>query len=1248
MEYIERKVKIYFEKNEYSENIENVEDGEREYEEYSEKIILENRISVIIGESGRGKSSLLKNIEKNNNNAMYIKVVDINDEINTLNGDMKVYLLDSIDEAFQGTTIVMTTNKLNKLINKILSLNEDNKIIITSRYYTGLEYEHTTYELLSLTKEEINYLLEKKGKNEEEFWSFIENSGLEEHLGNIVILEKMIEKYKEYSTDATKANIYKELCKDFLKIETSNDNNFKGENIEILLEELAILATTKKFHREFPNSSFKLKDRILEKSKKEKLEQTPFFRQHKMEFLFYHRSIEEFLVAYFFHKKLEYKEIDFKNLNDIFFNEKFLKKDLKEILEFLMELESDEFKSFMLNNNCLNFIELQNLDDRFQMEILEKSIKLLKEEPYHLWGNIEILDKAKIDKNLNVDIIFKKNFNYENVNNETFYYLMFLLKKNYNKSLEKFIITILESRIMKCSNLDEILGGVFIEEIDFLRQIDIFLRNKKKKLKSDYYFLPKFIIFIYPIIGRKILFYLEIIEHRELENIKEKFTTDDLLYFYEEFIKGKEYGNIKKSEILIKEILKREGFHKNKGKILTLIEKDIMENSLINTNILKLLREKIIENERIEYLDKYFKTGKLKFLCILNEKDNINIKLKEILIYYKIEENLLRYYYLDNYFSNSEVHMNLINNIDYLQVYEKKTKEKLDEEMDCIDSPQENKKRELDALIKKYNNKKTSNKLLKKYNKKTCEILIEIIFKMVNFYDLKDIYIKLREKMNNKIELINKEMIKYFFYKDIENDEFLILIAFSYIESLSMEELKKIMENNKLEVLIENTIAVNNYRNNNDEIIKFLFCEENRNKSFEIIKKIFLYKSNSKFVNIDNFIQSCFNKFSEKEKDNFIKILESNCINSNLEPEKENSFLNIILKNNNKENFIDKKLIEKENKLNAKFIQLYIDYRGINKFIELVNFDRDIDIEKFKIIINTLYFVKDLKNYLNVMEEKNYRKILNFYDKEYKAYILNKKLLIEDEKKIIDNFIFYKLLDSLIKNGDLNIIKKLLSHNFDNERINYFIKFAYKKKLESEISRDEVAHIIEKSKFNSNNFKFDYEKFLEDLIIVIEHITEMRGLIINKNFNEDNINDLICFGLEMRGYKAQGQRRGGESESEISTGERDFVIKNGDRISTILEALLLEDLVKKKIKSHYRKLNKNYDTIGNLKNYFLCYYKGKNFELFYKKYIEASEELFKSKYEKLLITGEDKENIKIIKTTVNKKEIFHFIINFKL
>ncbi|MGL4873616.1 MAG: NACHT domain-containing protein, partial [Clostridium sp.] len=380
MEYIERKLGKYIFK---TENLE-ITDSNINDREYSKNEILENKISLIVGESGRGKSSFLKNIEKEVENSIYKELVSLDYENNFEFEDEKIYLLDSIDEDRNEESEKTYNKKLRKIIDEIKALNSENRIILTCREgYIPNEivkkYEIDVYKLLPITQEQINLVL---GEEKEQFWDFIKKSNLEEHLGNIVILQTLIKNYKNYKTEVTISEIYMNLCKNFLEIETENEVSFIGENHDEIMEELSILMSSKYFLKEkFPNESLELNNKKLEKNKKEKLSKVPIFIGEKKEYRVYHKSIEEFLIAFYFHKKIEYKELDIEEIISIFFNESYLKIELKDIFKFLIYFENDEFKRILLEIDPTLLIEIRENNKNMQKLILLKNISILKKNP---------------------------------------------------------------------------------------------------------------------------------------------------------------------------------------------------------------------------------------------------------------------------------------------------------------------------------------------------------------------------------------------------------------------------------------------------------------------------------------------------------------------------------------------------------------------------------------------------------------------------------------------------------------------------------------------------------------------------------------------------------------------------------------------------------------------------------------------------------------------------------------------------
>ncbi len=102
---------------------------------------------------------------------------------------------------------------------------------------------------------------------------------------------------------------------------------------------------------------------------------------------------------------------------------------------------------------------------------------------------------------------------------------------------------------------------------------------------------------------------------------------------------------------------------------------------------------------------------------------------------------------------------------------------------------------------------------------------------------------------------------------------------------------------------------------------------------------------------------------------------------------------------------------------------------------------------------------------------------------------------------------------------------------------------------------------------------------------------------------ENLINTRLRDSLLNQGYFVADQSLGGESESKISEGERDLVIRGqAGECKSILEGVCLSGITKNKINTHYDKLINNYDTSINKFNYMIVYSKVKRFDDFCSNY----------------------------------------------
>lgn len=1207
MEYIERKLAKYIFK---TENLEitgsNVDDRE-----YSRNEILENKINLIVGESGRGKSSFLKNIEKEVENSIYKELVSLDYENNFRFEDKKIYLLDSIDEDRNEESEKTYNKKLRKIIDEIKALNSENKIILTCREgYIPNEivkkYEIDVYKLLPITQEQINLVLEEE---KEQFWNFIKKSNLEEHLGNIVILQTLIKNYKNYKTEVTISEIYMDLCKSFLEIETGNEVSFIGENHDEIMEELSILLSSKYFLKEkFPNESLELSNKKLEKEKKEKLSKVPIFIGDKKEYRVYHKSIEEFLIAFYFHKKIKYKELDLKKIVDIFFNDGNLKIELSNIFKFLIELENDEFKKIILENDPTILVKASSYDLNMQSLILIKNIEFLQKNPYYIWSNWEYFrNNSKIDKDLNLKKVLLQINDASSIGNETFYYLMCLLKNSKNRSLEDFIFTILEKRIEKYNSLRDILNGVFIENKSFNLKLHNLLKKKQKKLQDDFYYINKFLKLIYKRINvKEFIFYIKNMKEYNLKDIIKVIDLNCLLMIINELLDNyeeiKSYRHGYNQIIFLMNSLNEKNIV-NKNEVLNILEKAI-EKKIFYLNKIKIANLILSLNDKKKYLRKIF------------EGDN------EYIIFFKkedIEENLeflLNNYPLENY-------KNVYREISYKFEIKK-----------------------IDLLLKKERKKIQTKGLDEEIQENLIELKInfqgEKLIYIMSEYGLGKTYEKIKEDKDINKNVTNL-VIKYLeigisFKKNSEGFKVLDYLIFKYLNNNIELKMNDLIEKNKESIY--NLLLYFNHEEFSDSLIRFLlqeeFFKEKILKDLDNLNSTILFSRNKEKI---------FEYLKVSEVKALRKILEKEYLNYEWSDNQEEIILDKLSLKNNK-SILNKKIINSNGKLNATFLKYYLEEYDINYLFQLLDFEYSKD--NFENIIGCLKKVGNLEVELEKLTDEIVEKIISYYNTNYEEYQEPKEIVFDvDTNYKLDNFIFLKLFNTLRNDKRIKLLQKLNRIEFKNRKITNYIAYTKKIILENQLKVSEVIDIIKNSKFEEKYDYFNNEKFIKDLLIVVEHLSELRSQIKLKNYKEDEINDLIRFGLEMKEYYVYDQRRGGESESKKNPGERDFVIKQNKAIVTILEALILNSIDTGNINKHYNKLSDNYDTTGNKINYFLCYYLGENFNLFVQKYVNSSNKLFSSEIQNLSEEYTEKSNIKIMRTKFKEKEIYHLLINFE-
>lgn len=190
----------------------------------------------------------------------------------------------------------------------------------------------------------------------------------------------------------------------------------------------------------------------------------------------------------------------------------------------------------------------------------------------------------------------------------------------------------------------------------------------------------------------------------------------------------------------------------------------------------------------------------------------------------------------------------------------------------------------------------------------------------------------------------------------------------------------------------------------------------------------------------------------------------------------------------------------------------------------------------------------------------------------------------------------------------------------------------------------EVAQLL--GLYKTPELSYNIQSLSRIIINVLLRLTDFRSKIINEK--EDDINDRLRESLISSGYSIKDQSRGGFSGSGVGVGERDLVMMNQfGQQATLIEAMCLNSVVKKTIKTHFDKLINNYNTQGNPFDFLITYAKVSNLESFWEKYQKNFDG-----FRELTRMYTDKSVVKVGHTflegdrNTEHRTIVHIVVNF--
>lgn len=480
--------------------------------------LLSNNISVILGEPASGKTYQLRHFKKENSeDAHFVALVNIESEKNLEQIKSKKYiLLDSIDEAL---TDYINPKKLQKQLSEYVkncrSQNPNIKFVFTCRqlewndyFKSALEELDKTlavYQIQDLTKDEINQLLTQAKIKTDEFWEFISKNYLDFLLKNILVVFNIIANYDEYKTkELSFVDIYFDLIKEHLSVKGDDREALNSETLTRLVNVSSSLATYMLLNRKsfiFIKNPNKLTDELYEIDCKpiatkelKGILNTSLFKKDGDSFSFFHKSVQEFLMAHFINEK----KLDIKTIKKLFSHELRFYEEFEEVIIYLTNLNDALFDDFVQFDPFV-FKRHPNLSKEQQEKLLNSMLYKLKNDKSMAWGRWRDFEGTTLVKfdTLNLPSLIQKNIKSPDIDNIVFVYIMALLKYNYSRELEDLVFKYLEdysktnpsshekydaishSKFEGNKNLRELIEKNFIDNFDFNKRLFEFSKEKK-------------------------------------------------------------------------------------------------------------------------------------------------------------------------------------------------------------------------------------------------------------------------------------------------------------------------------------------------------------------------------------------------------------------------------------------------------------------------------------------------------------------------------------------------------------------------------------------------------------------------------------------------------------------------------------------------------------------------------------------------------------------------------------------------
>ncbi|MBU1855122.1 MAG: hypothetical protein KKF89_05355, partial [Nanoarchaeota archaeon] len=412
--------------------------------------------------------------------------------------NIEIILLDSIDEALANyPSPKILQDKLVRFIKSIQAKNENTIFVISCRSIEWNEYfenvlkeiddELRVYNILDISEDDINKILNEKEIDTIDFWSFVADNYLEFLLKNILVISKIIDNYKIYKTQSVSyADIYMDIVKEHLSVKGRERNELSpNTNLDDLIVIASSLATYMILNRKtsvsidnlmvLSSELYKIQNKSISSNDLKVILNTTLFKKEGNNFSFFHKSIQEFLMAYF----IDYKKLDLGTIKKLFSHDLRFYEEFEEVIIYLTNIQKTLFDK-LVDFDPFIFKRHPNLDESKQKKLLLSMLNKLQNDKSMVWGKWSYFDNTTIvnfGKVKDIAKIVQKNVDYKKVDNALLPYLMKLVEYNYSIELENEIFTILENLAYDKNKIKQMIEYSFIDNYDFNKKLFVFMKK---------------------------------------------------------------------------------------------------------------------------------------------------------------------------------------------------------------------------------------------------------------------------------------------------------------------------------------------------------------------------------------------------------------------------------------------------------------------------------------------------------------------------------------------------------------------------------------------------------------------------------------------------------------------------------------------------------------------------------------------------------------------------------------------------